>query len=49
MGQAQPTLKEQIRANKRDITRAVREIDRERVGLERQQQVIFLHFPGNLC
>ena len=39
MGQAQPTLKEQIRENKRQINRAIREIDRERVALERQQGV----------
>jgi charged multivesicular body protein 2A len=39
MGQAQPTLKEQMRANERVILRAIRDLDRERIGLERQQTV----------
>lgn len=39
MGQAQPTMKEQIRENKRGINKAIRELDRERLALERQQTV----------
>ena len=40
MGNAfhRPTLKEQLRANKRLITRAIREMDRERMSLEREQK-----------
>jgi charged multivesicular body protein 2A len=32
------TLKEQMRENKRMINRSIRELDRERAGLERQQE-----------
>lgn len=31
------TLSEQLRANKRVITKAIRELDRERAGLEREK------------
>eukprot|EP00922_Rhytidocystis_sp_ex-Travisia-forbesii_P031784 GHVS01047126.1.p1 GENE.GHVS01047126.1~~GHVS01047126.1.p1 ORF type:complete len:232 (+),score=49.55 GHVS01047126.1:83-778(+) len=37
-GQTKLTLEEQLRANKRAINRSIRELDRERMALDRQEQ-----------
>ena len=36
------TLKEQMRENKRTITRAIRELDRERTNLQNQEKKLVL-------
>ena len=42
MGGKKKTLKEQLRENKREINRAVRELDRERTNLQMQEKKLIL-------